>query len=66
MKRKQLSGGAKLKKAGKHAILLGVSPEVYEKLRRGAQIQMRPLSQFIVYHAVKAAEAMAARNGERL
>jgi uncharacterized protein (DUF1778 family) len=55
-KRKQLSGAAKLKKAGRRAILLGVAPDVYERLRQAADIEMRPLSRFILFHALQAAE----------
>lgn len=55
-KRKQLSGGAKMKAAGKKAILLGVTPEQLEVLRRAAAVELRPVSQFVVYYALKAAE----------
>ncbi len=53
--RKQKSGGAKLKAAGRKAILLGVSPAVYDKLKELARIEMRPLSQCVTFHAMKAA-----------
>lgn len=57
-KRQQKSGGAKLRDAGKKAILLGVTPDQLEKLRLAASLEMRPVSQFVVFHALKAAEAV--------
>jgi uncharacterized protein (DUF1778 family) len=53
---KPLSGGAKMKLAGKRGILLGVTPEVYDTLRAAADREMRPLTQFILFHAMVAAE----------
>lgn len=55
-KRKQLSGGAKLKAAGKRAILLGVQPWTLTKLEAAAELEMRPVTQFVLFYAVQAAE----------
>ena len=55
-KRKQLSGGAKLKAYGRKAIMLGVTPEQFDKLKLAASLEMRPVSQFITFHAVQAAD----------
>jgi uncharacterized protein (DUF1778 family) len=57
-KKKVPSGGAKLKAAGKRAILLGVRPEVYDILRCAADHEMRPVSQFVVVAATRAAAAL--------
>ena len=39
--RKQLSGGAKMKASGKKAILLGVTPEQFDKIKLAASLEMR-------------------------
>lgn len=59
-RRKQLSGAQKLKAYGRRAILLGVWPEDHERLSAAAQLERRPLSQFIVFHAMQAAERLVA------
>lgn len=61
-KRKQLSGGAKMKAAGKKAILLGVSPEQHAKLKQAATIELRPISQFVLFYAIQAADKSIAKN----
>ena len=53
--RKPLSGGAKLKAAGRRAIMLGVTPEQHAVLKAAAQLEGRPLSNFVLYHAYQAA-----------
>jgi uncharacterized protein (DUF1778 family) len=60
-KRKQLSGGAKMKAAGRKPILLGVTPEQLERLREAAALELRPVSQFVVYHAMRAADLVVAQ-----
>jgi uncharacterized protein (DUF1778 family) len=57
-KRKQMSGGAKLKAAGKRAILLGVTPDQFDILKLAASLEMRPVTQFVTFHAVQAAEKL--------
>ena len=53
--KKPLSGGAKLKAAGRRAVMLGLSPDVHAVLSQAAAIEMRPLSQFIIFYAIGAA-----------
>lgn len=45
-----------MKAAGKKPILLGVSPEQHLRLKQASEREMRPLSQFIVYYALQAAD----------
>lgn len=52
---KRPSGGAKLKAAGKHAVLLGLQPGVYAVIKHAAELEMRPVTQFIVSHCYHAA-----------
>lgn len=63
-KRKQLSGGAKLKAAGRKPILLGVTQEQYDKLKLAASLEMRPVSQFVTFHALQAADKVIAQAKE--
>jgi len=56
VRRKQLSGAKKMKAYGKKAILLGVLPEQHERLKCAAAVELRPVSQFIIFHAMAAAE----------
>ena len=63
-KRKQLSGGAKMKASGKKAILLGVTPEQFDKIKLAASLEMRPVTQFVTFYTVKAAEAVIAKARE--
>lgn len=58
-KRKQLSGGAKLKAAGKRCVLLGLNPEVYEQIAKAAAKEMRKVTQFITFHSLRAAQSLA-------
>ena len=60
-KRKQKSGGAKLKAAGKRAILLGVTPDQFDTLKLAASLEMRPVPQFVTFHAVQAAENLISK-----
>ena len=53
--KKPLSGGAKLKAAGKRAILLGVYPDHHATLQRAADIELRSLSNFVLATALQAA-----------
>jgi uncharacterized protein (DUF1778 family) len=63
-KRKQMSGGAKLKAAGRKAILLGVTPEQYDKIKLAASLEMRPVTQFVSFYAVQAADKVIAKAKE--
>jgi len=65
-KRKPLSGGAKLKASGRKAIMLAVTPEQFDTFKLAASLEMRPVSQFVTYYALQAAEkAIAKANGGR-
>jgi len=50
-----MSGGAKMKAAGLHAIMLGVTPTDWDKLKQAAAFEGRAVSQFVRFHAVRAA-----------
>jgi uncharacterized protein (DUF1778 family) len=65
MKKKQLSGSAKMKALGKKPILLWVTPEQMEQLQKAAALQMRPVSQFVAYHTLQAAVKVAAGKEKR-
>jgi len=53
---KPVSGGARAKLAGKAGITLAVTREQHEILRAAAKKENRPVSQFLVHHALTAAE----------
>ncbi len=55
-KRKQKSGYMKAKAAGKNLVLLGLAPEIFERIARAAAKEMRPVTQFITFYAAQAAE----------
>lgn len=63
VRRKQLSGAQKLKAYGKKAIMLGVTAEVWQTLKRAADAEERPLSQFIIFYARRAALARLSSEG---
>lgn len=56
--KKPPSGHAKMKASGRRAIMLAVSPEQHDLLTRAAAREMRPVSQFVTFHAVQAATAI--------
>lgn len=55
-KRKQRSGGAKLRAAGKKGVLLGLSVEQHALIHQAAAIDMRSMAGFITWAAVNAAQ----------
>lgn len=57
---RKLKGDAKLPPSGKRQFLLVVTPEQHERLRLAAECEMRPLSHFVAYHALQAAEKVIA------
>jgi uncharacterized protein (DUF1778 family) len=61
--RKVLSGAAKMRASGRRGILLSVTPEQHDLLSRAAFVELRPLSQFLLYHGVAAARASLERQG---
>jgi uncharacterized protein (DUF1778 family) len=54
-KSKTKSGGAKLIESGKRAVLLGVEPGDHWILSTASKIEKRPVTQFLIYHALAAA-----------
>jgi len=57
-KKKQKSGAAKMKAAGRHAVMLGVPESQWLLLKRAAELTHRPLSQFVLHYALEAAEIL--------
>ncbi len=57
-KRKQLSSSARMSRLGKHPILLWVTQDQWATLKCAADLEMRPVSQFVVFHAMNAAAAL--------
>lgn len=55
-KKTQASGGARLKAAGRHPVLLGLTPEQRAKIQAAAAADNRPVTQFLVHHGLAAAE----------
>lgn len=62
---KQLSGGAKLKAAGKHAVLLGIDRADYALIQQAANIERRPVAQFIAFAAVFQAQERIGEEARR-
>jgi len=60
--KKQLSGGARLKLSGKHPILLGVSEEHFQEFSAAAAIENRPVTQFVIHHALMAARKISRKS----
>lgn len=51
---KPLSGGARMKAANRHPVLLGLDPSQLELARKAAKLDGRPLTQFFIFHALAA------------
>lgn len=56
MKKTQLSGGARLMKAGKKPILIGPTEDEKALLDQAAKEDGRPTTQFVLFHALAAAK----------
>jgi len=56
--KRQASGGARLVSSGKRPVLLGLTPEQHERLSAAAESEGRPLTQFLAFHGLKAAESI--------
>lgn len=65
-KKKLPSGGAKLKAAGKHAVLLGIPLDDYASIAMAAMIDRRPVAQFIMFHAANAAKDVVEEYNRRM
>lgn len=53
---KPVSGGARLIAAGRHPVLLGPTEEQHARLAQAAKVDGRPLTQFLLFHGLVAAE----------
>lgn len=53
---KQKSGGARLIEAGKRPVLLGPTQEQHAFISAAAITDGRPMTQFLIFHGLKAAE----------
>jgi uncharacterized protein (DUF1778 family) len=54
--KKPISGGARIKLSGKSPVLLGILPEQKEVLQKAAELDGRPMTQFLLFHALAAAK----------
>ncbi len=54
--KKQASGGARLKASGKHPVLVGFNDDQFALLREAAKADGRPMTQFLMFHGLAAAE----------
>ena len=59
--RKQKSGGAKLKAAGKRSIMLGVTRQAHETLSRAAERENRSLANYVLTHSLECAKKLLAQ-----
>lgn len=62
--KKQASGGAKLKAAGKHPVLIGLTADQREKIQEAAATDGRPVTQFLVYHGLMAAKKILEKSAK--
>ncbi len=53
---KRPSGGAQLALSGKRPVLIGLTPAQHQKIRDAADADGRPMTQFLTYHGLVAAE----------
>lgn len=65
MKKKLLSGGARMVAAGKRPILLGPSNEEWEILKKAAENENRAVTQYVLYHALTAAKKNISRKSNK-
>lgn len=59
---KQASGGARLKAAGKHPVLLGLTADQIATVKAAAEHDGRPVTQFLVYHGLQAAKKILGKS----
>jgi len=60
--KKQTSGGARLIASGRHPVLLGLTPGQREIILRAAEIDGRPVTQFLIYHSLAAGRKIIEKN----
>jgi hypothetical protein len=63
-KRKQPSGGAKMKAAGKRAVLLGLDPDMHEAIRKLAAADLRSVTSWIIYTVHQAIQQATKKGGK--
>ena len=63
--KKPMSGGARIKASGKSPMLLGVLPEQKDILRKAAAIDGRPMTQFLLFHALAAAKKILEKSATK-
>lgn len=63
--KKQLSGGARLIESGRRPVLLGVPGEQHDLLTEAAQADGRPLTQFLLFHGLRAAEKILGKKQKK-
>jgi uncharacterized protein (DUF1778 family) len=57
-KKKPISGGARLIKSGRRAVLIGLTPAQHERISQAAAKDNRPVTQFLVHYGLRAAETL--------
>lgn len=62
---KPLSGGARLKASGKRAMLIGWPKDGARKIEAAAKAEGRPMAQFVMHHALMAAEKILSESGKK-
>lgn len=62
---RQASGGARLIASGRKPVLLGLTPEQYEKMGRAAEKIGLKLTQFLVFQGLAAAEKILGKPGNQ-
>lgn len=60
--KKPLSGGARIKAAGKHPFLLALTTEQREAFREAAEIDGRSITQFLIFHGLAAAKKISKKS----
>jgi uncharacterized protein (DUF1778 family) len=61
-RKKQLSGGARLKLAGRHPVLLGLEPHEHAEIKAAADADGRSVSKFFIRAAIAAARKQLAKS----
>jgi len=56
-KKKQKSGGSRMMALGKKPIMLWVTPDEHARIKWAAEIDRRPMTQFILHEALIAARS---------
>lgn len=64
MKKRQASGGRRLVASGRRPVTLGILPEDHDLLRQAAEIDRRPLTQFLIYHGLVTARKILEKSGK--